>query len=372
MNRDIDSIDYGFFFSRLTYPACVLKPVVDERDSLADFCFAHTNEAFDNRHRSHPGESSIFALLRQVGVGGTGFLRALSGMRTGEMKSLSIEITGSALRFECDVTRSATGNFLLMARGAESGEWPVPIRNERVIMPLDAGHASGAALSVGKTRCAGCAMDGDRKPLRDRMSQPIDRKLFGKFFEANADIPTLDELLSTLCRYGAVCRYAEGEHFLESGAVQTTAGFVLRGLFRQYRVSPEGQEHTLSFYRAGTIIGSSSDYRLQKRSGATFEARTDCLVFCVDMSILARLAREDHRWYRLFYYNMSAKHVLQNEQNYSLRCENAVTRYRRFLASYRDVIPFVRSYHIASFLGITSETLSRVRKSLPESEKPTG
>lgn len=192
---------------------------------------------------------------------------------------------------------------------------------------------------------------------------------FDPFLEAHADIPYLRELIVSLIPHGSLASYAQGDHFLETGAVQTTAGFVLKGLFRQYKISPDGRDCTLFFYRAGAIIDSYPDYRIQRPSAASYEARTDCLVFCTDLTTLACLALRDHRWYRLFFYNTNNRHINLKEQGYSLRFEDAVARYKRFLSNYRDIVPFVKSYHIASFLGITAETLSRVRKALAASDQ---
>lgn len=337
-----------------------------KRNSLTDVSFIHTNDAFKKRQHGDPGQSTLLSFSRRAGIDGSNFLHALNGMRAGESKSLSIENAERTTWFECDVTRSGTGNFLILAHGDGRGQEPC----ERVIVPYCAGQEL-VILPPEDNMYPARPSSEDGKPLRDRKGEPIDRKLFNPFLEAHAEIPNLDELIDMLCQYGTLESYAKNSHFLETGAFQTAAGFILKGLFRKYRISQDGLDYTMSFYRTGTIIGSGSDFRLQNRSAATIEARTDCLVFCVDMKILARLAHEDHRWYRLFYYTMSDKHTLQNEQNYSLRCENAETRYKRFLSNYRDVIPFVRSYHIASFLGITPETLSRVRKTLSESESPS-
>lgn len=358
MGCDIDTIDYGLLFSGLPYPACVLEPVIDERNGLLDVSFGRMNDAFKMQHKEALERRGLISFLCNEGFDGSNLLRALNRMRPGERKSLSIETAIKAKWFECAVTRSTTRNYLIVAscaayRGERSGQG----RKESVYIP--AFTADVPALPESST-------PEDREAPLDKRGNQIDLRAFGLFLEAHADIPYLRELIVALSSHGALASYAKGDHFLETGSVQTTAGLVLKGLFRQYRISPDGKDCTLFFYRAGAIIDSYPDYRLQRPSSAAYEAMTDCLVFCADFKTLASLALKDHRWYRLFFYNANNRHMNLKEQGYSLRFEDALTRYRRFLTNYRDILPFVKSYHIASFLGITSETLSRVRKSLAE------
>lgn len=206
------------------------------------------------------------------------------------------------------------------------------------------------------------------RPLYDRLGTPVDPKAFDIFLETLEGVPYLRELIAMLIPHGTLVQYSRGDHFLEHGAVPTTAGFILKGLFRQYTLLQDGQDCTLAFYRAAALIGNYPDFRMHRPNGVAFEARSDSLIFCVDMEILLCLARKDYRWYQIFFYSMCNRHIHQHECYYSLRCEDAVSRYRRFLLQFRDIAPFVKSYHIASFLGITSETLSRVRKTLAKAE----
>jgi hypothetical protein len=103
-------------------------------------------------------------------------------------------------------------------------------------------------------------------------------------------------------------------------------------LFRQYTLTPEGKDYTLDFYRTGRLIDTYASIKLNRPSIVAFEARSDCLVYSVDSGMLKAAALGDHRWYRLFYYNLADRLIGQHERSYSLLCEGSLAKYTRFLS----------------------------------------
>ena len=202
-----------------------------------------------------------------------------------------------------------------------------------------------------------------RVPRRkDRLGQPIDPGVFDSFALCHSDIPFLDELLCALIPHGVLVNCKKGTRYLEYGEISRRVGFILKGFFRKYTITPEGKDFTLDFYRTGRIIDSYANIKYGRKSISAFEARSDCLVYVVDLESIKALSYADHRWYRLFYYNLADRLLRQDERDSSILHEDALTKYNRFLAHNSDILPFLKSYHVASYLGIASETLSRIRK----------
>jgi len=204
--------------------------------------------------------------------------------------------------------------------------------------------------------------DLDPAPL-DR-NRPVEERHFDPFVERyERDLPFVKELVRQVVPYGRMILYRRGDHFLEYGDISPNVGLVLGGLFRQYTISPDGADCTLKLLRAGDIL-----YVVPPRSGKSssprlaLEAMGECRVFVVGSRYFGPLIDRDVRWSKLFYLAALEAVAAHTEREYSLISEDATARFLRFVEVEKDAIPLLRSYHVASYLGITSETLSRIRR----------
>lgn len=198
-------------------------------------------------------------------------------------------------------------------------------------------------------------------------SRPTTKDCFSPFLgRYERDMPYLGDMMAALIPHGRLAEYRAGEHFLEFGETSPKIGFIIKGYFRQYTITAKGIDCTLALYRMGQILDSSAYFRLGRESPIALEALTECEVFITDLRYLRSQADKDPRWFKLLYYNLSSRLVAKQKRDISLLCDDATTRYRRFLVADRDALPYLRSYHIASYLGVTSETLSRIRKRASE------
>jgi PAS domain S-box-containing protein len=195
----------------------------------------------------------------------------------------------------------------------------------------------------------------DRSVARERDFKPFIERY-------QRDLPHTMELVRQILPYGRLIAYKKGEHFLEYGDVSGNAGFLLEGLFRQYTISPEGRDCTLKLLRAGEILYVSPWNGQGAELALALEAITECRVFLIDSDHFGPVIDDDVRWSKLFYRASAetiASHMLRE---YSLLSEDASNRYKRFIEEEGDALPHMRSYDIASYLGIAAETLSRIRK----------
>ena len=186
---------------------------------------------------------------------------------------------------------------------------------------------------------------------------------FSPFFSRyERDIPAFSDMLQRIFAQGRIVTYRQGEHFLELGEDRRSTVFILSGLFRKYSISPDGKDYTLSLFHSGEIINATALRGKDEDFSFALESLDESTVFIIPNHEFQFALDEDPRWYKLLFLDQRSKLEKSNAREFSLRHDNAYEKYRWFLAHDRDSLDRLRNYHIASYLGITSETLSRVRR----------
>lgn len=154
------------------------------------------------------------------------------------------------------------------------------------------------------------------------------------------------------------------EFLLQQGEVCHHTFFVEKGLLRMYSIDKNGKEHIIQFAPENWLIGDRSSLYFNEKSNYYIEAVEDSEVLFLKPDFFSKLLEE---FPNTIERNdlIIQKHVksLQDRIN-SLLGETAEERYIKFTKMYPDLLLRVPQWMIASYLGITPESLSRVRKEL--------
>lgn len=154
------------------------------------------------------------------------------------------------------------------------------------------------------------------------------------------------------------------EMLLQEGEVCRNTFFVEKGLLRMYSIDKNGKEHVIQFAPENWLIGDRSSLYFNEKSRYFIEAVEDSEVLFLQPDFFSKLLEE---FPNTIEKNdlIIQKHVksLQDRIN-SLLGETAEERYLKFIKMYPDLLLRVPQWMIASYLGITPESLSRVRKEL--------
>jgi CRP-like cAMP-binding protein len=140
--------------------------------------------------------------------------------------------------------------------------------------------------------------------------------------------------------------------------------YVVNGCFRMFSVDGKGAEHNIQFAAENDWISDIGSFYSDKPSKLYIEAIEPSLVLQIEKTDLLFLYTNFSRINRNFRVIIENKFVeLQNRvlQNISSTAEE---RYTTFLEQYPDLFNRLPSTQIASYLGVTPEFLSKVRKSL--------
>jgi len=148
--------------------------------------------------------------------------------------------------------------------------------------------------------------------------------------------------------------------------------FLLRGLVRFYYLSPEGKELNKAFYAEGNIVGNLSALILNEPSRFAIETLEPSLLLVFPFEPLKQLVSDCPGWDRLFNYGCQMMLLRNERREAELLTLSAAERFRQFVHNFPRALERIPQYHIASYLGISPEALSRFKRQwLQEADKNT-
>jgi CRP-like cAMP-binding protein len=156
-------------------------------------------------------------------------------------------------------------------------------------------------------------------------------------------------------------KYKKGEFFLSDGQVCKQVGFITKGLMRYY-INHDGEEKTYYFSRENEYICNYESFLPQSPSSKIIQALEDSDVLVIsysDLQLLYTSVREGERLGRIAIEGVFLQ--ILNELN-SFYTETPELRYERFLEKHADLQQRISQYHIASFVGVKPQSLSRIRR----------
>lgn len=160
--------------------------------------------------------------------------------------------------------------------------------------------------------------------------------------------------------------YKKGDILLKEGDTCKHSFFVEKGLLRSYMLDESGKEHVIQFAPEDWFIVDRSSVYFNDLSESYIEAIEDTDVVLVSEDFICN-ASEASAVFSRFKDKLLHNHIRQMQKRINLLLSaTAEKRYLSFIEMYPDLLLRVPQWMIASYLGITPESLSRVRKELAQ------
>ena len=154
----------------------------------------------------------------------------------------------------------------------------------------------------------------------------------------------------------------KNQYLLEKGDHSNFMGFVAKGSFRLFRVGEDGQEHIMRFAIENWWISDFASFMNGQPSACYIEALEDSELILLTKANWETLLETVPNFKRMVD-SLSAKNFEAHQNRiFSNISESAETRYENFVNQFPSIYNRIPLYMIASFLGLTRETLSRIRK----------
>ncbi len=182
-------------------------------------------------------------------------------------------------------------------------------------------------------------------------------------------VPVTDKEWADAIKIFREVQVKKGTLIHRSGEIFSDIWFVENGLARSYFTDINGRDFTWQLYFRGKskhglnhFMDDSVSFYEQEASMLNFEILEDSVFYVASLDDLDKFISQDKKWERLArlwlhdtYFAATYKRVI------SLMSETVAEKYERLLEEYPSIFDHVKSYHIASYLGIAPQTLSKLK-----------
>lgn len=149
---------------------------------------------------------------------------------------------------------------------------------------------------------------------------------------------------------------------LTEGDISRYMYFVEKGCLRSYTVDKEGVEHVIQLVLEEHWVGDLYSFITQSQGTVNIEAIEDTEVFLLSYQDLEKLYDEIPALEKFFRKLFQRAYVTLQQRLNSVQSISAEERYRELIELRPQLLKRVPLIYIASYLGITPESLSRIRK----------
>ena len=156
----------------------------------------------------------------------------------------------------------------------------------------------------------------------------------------------------------------QGNAFLSAGQVSHRAGYILEGVVRIFGINENGEERTLGFAAEGDFIIDIESYRDRKPTLRNWEAITTVKILVWEREDMKWIGTQMPAWTTLLSDLIQRTLYNRTLELFEMLEDNATTRYQKFIQRHPHILPRVSLRHVANYLGIAPQSLSRIRQQL--------
>ncbi|SHM73987.1 Crp/Fnr family transcriptional regulator [Gracilibacillus kekensis] len=183
-----------------------------------------------------------------------------------------------------------------------------------------------------------------------------------KSFSQLTDIPELEwHYLKSKIKWHSV---RKGDLLVQAGEVSDRIYFCHSGVFRMFYLKEDGDEFNKSFVQEGQFFTSYSSVISSIPSYFAIQALENAVVASFTYKVLLQLYERHHCWEVVGRKLIEQLYIKKETRERQLLLHSAEERYHLFLEEFPGLEDRITQYHIASYLGISPVSLSRIRGQL--------
>lgn len=174
---------------------------------------------------------------------------------------------------------------------------------------------------------------------------------------------TKEELKIILPKYKKIA-ISKNDYLLNQGTVEKKYWFVESGFIRSYIIDTEGNDITFNLYTSSDVVIDYPSFFFLLPTRENIQALTDCVCWEIDFASFQELFNSISNYREQQRGLLVGSYFALKEHSISLIADQAKERYLKLLKSKPHLVQNVSLKHIATFLGITDTSLSRIRKEI--------
>lgn len=155
--------------------------------------------------------------------------------------------------------------------------------------------------------------------------------------------------------------FVKDEFFLKQGKVSDSV-FLIEGLMRAYTFTPNGNEVTTNFFSQYQAVYDPASFFQQTPSTENIQAVTECLTYSISYDKVNKLFHTLPEFREFGRLMLLEELVSFKQRTLAVINRSAEERYIDLMKEHQDILQHAPLKHIASYLGITDSSLSRIRR----------
>jgi CRP-like cAMP-binding protein len=161
-----------------------------------------------------------------------------------------------------------------------------------------------------------------------------------------------------------------GGFLQRAGDVATYAAFVTSGCLRSYVIDAKGKEHIVQFAPEEWWLADATSLMSGTPSQYFFEAVEDSELLVIDARSHEQVVERVPGYAAGMRMGLQRQAAAKDQRIVNTLTTTAEERYQEFVRTYPSIVQRVPQWMVASYLGVSPETLSRVRRSLSRGRPP--
>lgn len=149
---------------------------------------------------------------------------------------------------------------------------------------------------------------------------------------------------------------------MRAGDTSDTVAFVGSGIARMFYTRRDGKEFNKGFVSAPDFVSALEALITKSPTSLSIQALSPMQLLVAPYSEISKFYDRDMYWQRFGRLVAERVYLKKARREASLLMDSAAERYAAFLEDHRSALDQVADYHIAAYLGMTPEALSRLRR----------
>jgi len=189
--------------------------------------------------------------------------------------------------------------------------------------------------------------------------------MYDRYFESfNKRVPLSESEWELIKGHLSLKKIRKKQYLLQEGDVCKYVAFVEKGALRSYTVNEDGSEHIVQFALEGWFISDMYSYLTTEPATYNIDAIEDSELVMISRESSDELLEQSPSYKSYLLQLITGAYIALQKRITATISLSLEDRYTGLIKTYPDIVQRVPQHMIASYMGLTPETLSRIRRRL--------